>query len=240
VIHEVDQALQALLDELVLTGTGIEVAFDAPTRDWVARRNAPTVNLFLYDVREDLSRRQHGHRRRVVGEPGEPLLEHGAPRWYTLSYLVTAWTKRPQDEHRLLSVLLAGLLPHEALAPDRLTGSLAELGLAVPCSVGVPPAENRSPADLWSALGGELKPALDLVVTAPLRPAGRTTAPLVTDALLLGMADLDRGPGAEPELRRPRYEEGPAPAGGPRAAAVGARRARGEAARSVRPGGIAR
>ncbi|MFE0464002.1 DUF4255 domain-containing protein [Kitasatospora sp. NPDC058965] len=233
-IHEVDHALQGLLDEEVLAGTGIEVAFEAPTRDWVARRNAPTVNLFLYDVREDLTRRQQGWQRKP-GEPGEPGVEYEAARWYRLCYLVSAWTKRPQDEHRLLSVLLAGLLPHQALGPERLTGSLAEVGAALPCSVGAPPAENRSSADLWSALGGDLKPSLELVVTAPIQPLSRTTAPLVTDALLLSVQDRDRG---EPEVRRPRFEDEPERQSVPGAGAVGMRRLRGEAARSARPGQI--
>ena len=44
-------------------------------------------------------------------------------------------------------------------------------------SVALPPPEDRAFADVWSALGGELKPSLDLVVTAPvdggrLFPAG--------------------------------------------------------------------
>ena len=33
-----------------------------------------------------------------------------APRWFKLSYLVTAWTQRPEDEHRLLSALLGALI----------------------------------------------------------------------------------------------------------------------------------
>ena len=38
----------------------VDVVFDAPTKDWAARRNAPTVNLYLYDIREDLRRRERG------------------------------------------------------------------------------------------------------------------------------------------------------------------------------------
>src|SRR5882672_10058757 len=56
-IHEVDDSLGRLIAEEVLDGSDVEVAFDAPTKDWTTRRNAPTVNIFLYDVREDLARR---------------------------------------------------------------------------------------------------------------------------------------------------------------------------------------
>ena len=127
-IHEVDEVLKDLIGGGALAGSGIEVSFDAPTRDWAARRNTPTINTYLYDIREDVHRRQRGHvavrdERDVVVKRRQP------PRWFRLSYLVTAWTKRPQDEHRLLSAVLATLIPRELLAPAELPGSLGELGL---------------------------------------------------------------------------------------------------------------
>ena len=44
----------------MLNATDVEVVFDAPTRDWAARRNKPTIDMYLYDIREDLRRRQTG------------------------------------------------------------------------------------------------------------------------------------------------------------------------------------
>src|SRR3712207_1846403 len=38
----------------------------------------------------------------------------------------------------------------------------------VPVTVALPPPEDRAFADVWSALGGELKPSIDLVVSAPV------------------------------------------------------------------------
>jgi len=60
VIHEVDEALRRLVKEEALRGSDVDVVFDAPTREWAARRTAPTVNLYLYDLREDLRRRSRG------------------------------------------------------------------------------------------------------------------------------------------------------------------------------------
>ncbi|MCE0445637.1 hypothetical protein LT493_13285 [Streptomyces tricolor] len=40
-IHEVDEGLRRLLGESGLEASGVEVVFDAPTRDWAARRSAP-------------------------------------------------------------------------------------------------------------------------------------------------------------------------------------------------------
>jgi hypothetical protein len=166
VIHEVDEVLKGLLTGGALAGTGIEVAFDAPTREWAARRNAPTIDAYLYDIREDVRRRERGAVA-IRDDRGTVLKRRQPPRWFQLSYLVTAWTKLPQDEHRLLSAVLATLLPREALPPSELTGSLADLGLTIPLTVAGLHTEARSLAEIWSALGGELKPSLDVVITAP-------------------------------------------------------------------------
>ncbi|POX42308.1 DUF4255 domain-containing protein [Streptomyces sp. Ru73] len=165
-IHEVDEVLKGLLSGGALAGSGVEIAFDAPTREWAARRNAPAVDAYLYDIREDLQRRQRGTVP-VRDEQGVVRSRRQSPRWFRLAYLVTAWTKRPQDEHRLLSAVLATLLPHETLSPEQLTGPLAELGLTIPLTVSGSHTEARSLADVWSALGGELKPSLDVVLTVP-------------------------------------------------------------------------
>jgi hypothetical protein len=85
-----------------------------------------------------------------------------------MSYLVTAWTQRPEDEHQLLAALLRCFLRHDAMPDELVAGGLAETGLEVPITVGLPPPEDRAFADVWSALGGELKPSLDVVVIAPV------------------------------------------------------------------------
>jgi Pvc16 N-terminal domain len=171
-----------------LRGTDVEVALDAPTKDWAARRNAPTVNVYLYDIREDLRRRQRGLLNDY--EDGQVVSRRLPPRYIKLSYLVTAWTQRPEDEHRLLSELLIGFLRHEAVPGELLGGSLDELGLPVPMTVALPPPEDRAFADVWTALGGELKPSLDVVVSAPV-DAGRVFAagPPVRDGVRLEMGD---------------------------------------------------
>ena len=56
-IHDVDELLEKLVRRDALNGSAVELVFDAPTKDWVARRNGPAVDLYLYDIREDLQRR---------------------------------------------------------------------------------------------------------------------------------------------------------------------------------------
>ncbi|MDL5156579.1 DUF4255 domain-containing protein [Actinomycetospora termitidis] len=184
-IHEVDEALRRLVREEALGAADVDVVLDAPTREWAARRSAPTVDLYLYDIREDLRRRERG----MINEyddRGTIVARRPPPRHVKLSYLVTAWTQRPEDEHRLLASMLSTLLAHESLPPGVLGTTLAGYGVPVPLAVALPPPEDRSFADVWNALGGELKPSLDVVVTAPLVtgtrwPAGPAAREIVVD-----------------------------------------------------------
>ncbi|MCP2342456.1 DUF4255 domain-containing protein [Actinomadura rupiterrae] len=205
-IHEVDEALRTVVTDRALPSGEVRVAFEAPNRDWAAQRNTPTVNAYLYDIREDVTRRERGAFA-VHGPDGRVVARRQPPRFFRLSYLVTAWTKRPEDEHRLLSAVLACLLRHEVLPAEALPpgGVLAELGLAVPVTAAVPPPESRSIADIWSALGGELKPSLDVVVTAPMPVSpDYEVGPAVTDSIAVTVGDIE-GRLPDPPLRTSRF-----------------------------------
>ncbi|MFG2625319.1 DUF4255 domain-containing protein [Streptomyces sp. NPDC048473] len=208
-IHEVDDVLRALIRAEVLEGGQIAVVFDAPTREWAAKVNAPMVNLYLYDIREDMRRRERGLHNEY-DERGAIIARRRPPRFFKLSYLITAWTKRPEDEHRLLSSLLGCLLRYEALPPERLTGTLAEIGAAVPMSIALPPPEDRSFADVWSALGGELKPSLDLVISVPV-----TASPSYVVGPPVGDEGLQARFGDVPEEAEPLSEPMPGRGGLP-------------------------
>ncbi|GFE18384.1 hypothetical protein Sgleb_64310 [Streptomyces glebosus] len=202
-MHEVDEAIRRVLRGGVLPdGTG-DVAFEAPTRDWAARRNAPTLNAYLYDIREDVARRERG----AIAERdarGVVVRRRQPPRWFRLSYLVTAWTTRPEDEHRLLSAALGCLLSHEILPAAALPDALRGLEVSIPLTVAVPPPESRSIADIWSALGGELKPSLDVVVTVPVPVSpSYEVAPPVTEGAVTVVRGIDGVPGdSEPRMLR--------------------------------------
>jgi hypothetical protein len=201
VIAEVDDAVRTLVRGDALDGTDVEVVFDAPTKDWAARRNAPTVNMYLYDIREDMRRRERG----LVNEydqRGFVVSRQLPPRHFRLSYLVTAWTQRPEDEHRLLSALLSCFVRHDSIPDTMLTGPL-RLGLPVALTVALPPPEDRSFADVWSALGGELKPSLDLVVSAPIDTGQRYPAgPPVEQPPVVAVADRMGGARSRRQGRR--------------------------------------
>ena len=175
-IQDVDESLRALVKRDALNGSKADVAFDAPTKEWSSRRNTPTVDLYLYDIREDLDQREVMWEN-IRNEAGAVSERRPPPRRFKLSYLVTAWTQRPEDEHRLLSALLSCFLRHPTMPTDALAGALAQARMPILLNIALPPPQDRSISDVWSALGGELKPSLDLIVNAPFEvkiavPAG--------------------------------------------------------------------
>src|SRR5690606_14287182 len=66
-------------------------------------------------------------------------------------------------------------------------------------------AESRSVAEVWSALGGELKPSLDLTVTVPFPPHEYDADPPVTEGAVVRVRATDGGqrPGSEERAHRP-------------------------------------
>ena len=160
VIADLDEALRTLLRrELERHGfEGVEIAFDAPSKEWSGKLTRPTVDLFLYDLREATERaqvtptEQRGNGRAIVTPP---------PLRLELTYATTAWTKAVEDEHRLLSQVLAILFSHPRLPADVIerNGDAAVLS-EVETSVGHPREEK---ADFWTSVGGQYKASIDFV-----------------------------------------------------------------------------
>lgn len=166
-IHELDESLRKLLERDVLNGSGVDIDFAAPTKEWAGKLNKPTIDVFLYDIREDPSRREVMFED-IRDEDGKVVERRQPPRQFKYGYLLTAWTKRPEDEHRLLSSILACLVVNERLPPEILAGSLAEQERPIITQVAVALETDRTYSNIWGALGGELKPAVNLVCIAPL------------------------------------------------------------------------
>ena len=189
-IHDVDESLRALVRRDVLNEAGIEISFDAPTREWSTRRNAPALNLYLYEIREDLTRRGEQFEERR-DEQGFVTGRRPPPRKFKLSYLITAWTQRPEDEHRLLSAVLTCFLGFDAIPAEVLQGDLAEQAEPVRVTIALPLAPDRSITDVWTALGGELKPSLDLIVTCPFDTGRRMwVGPPVMEEPRIGVSGM--------------------------------------------------
>jgi Pvc16 N-terminal domain len=169
-LADLDAALRRLLEsELAEHGfDGARVSFEAPTNQWATALTAPTVDLFLYDLREatdEASGNWTEHRGN-----GAARLERPALR-LECSYAVTAWTRESEDEHRLLSQTLAVLLAHTRLPDGVLGDRLAEVTAAegpIMTKIGQPKSDRK--AEFWTAVGGRYRVSIDYVVTLAIVP----------------------------------------------------------------------
>ncbi|AEV83121.1 hypothetical protein ACWT_2101 [Actinoplanes sp. SE50] len=170
-----DEALESFLRAAVPLGADVAVSFDAPDRDWAARLSGrPTVNLYLWDVRRNLGEQEAGEVL-TTGPDGRRTRRGALPR-VDCRYLVTAFTSEVRDEHALLGRALAALLRETEIDARLLPEPIAAVR-PLP-SVRIAASDGRDNSDFWSALGGQLKAGLDLLVTATIdavplpQPAG--------------------------------------------------------------------
>lgn len=206
VLFDVGESIEEMLRRRCAIPTDVEIVFEAPTKEWASRRSTPAVDVFLYDIRENLDRRQN--LLEYSRDDGIAVGRIPPTRWFGCSYLITAWTQRAEDEHRLLGGIIEGLLTTHAIPRDCLRGPLAAIERELFMTLGRPLGSERSISDIWSALGGELKPSLDLVVAVPFEPLEVfPVGPPVLEAPSLFVGD-----GADPaDHKRPKGDPGRTP-----------------------------
>lgn len=173
-LHLLDETLEAFLRDVVpLPARDVDVAFEAPDGDWSAALSSrPTVDLYLWDVRPNLAERDYGE---VIVEEtdGRRFRRDPLPR-VDCRYLVTAWTSEVRDEHSLLGDVLNALLLNPVIKTEHLRGAFSAVR-PLP-SLRLRSGDGSENSDFWSALGGQLKPGLDLVVTITVDAALRAAA----------------------------------------------------------------
>lgn len=175
-LHLLDETLENMLRATMpIAKTDVDVAFDAPDNEWAGRITKPTLNLFLWDIRRSTDEAEVGRERVVQG--GRESWRARPPRM-AFSYLVTAWTAETRDEHRLLGSALVALLAHTTIDEEHQVAALRDADASPTLKVARPQAKDF--AEFWSAIDGQLKPGLDLTVTAAvdpgiLQPAGPPT-----------------------------------------------------------------
>ncbi|CDY75462.1 hypothetical protein BGLT_04361 [Caballeronia glathei] len=169
-IDDLDETLAALLRRELAPGLSeqIQVSFEAPDDQFPPQSvTTPAIDLFLYDVRENLELRSNDaylERHRDGTAHRMPI-----PVRVDASYLITAWPREglaspAEDEHRLLGEVMRALLRHRTLPRDILRGSLAAGDLPLPVSA-LQPGRLQSLGEFWQAMGGKPKAAINYTVT---------------------------------------------------------------------------
>ena len=111
-LNDLDETLkQLLIQKAGLDPAHMDIIFDIPTRDWATQAvTRPTVNLYLFDIRENLERREMAWEAETSGN-GRMRLKRRPVR-VDLSYMITCWTTATEDQHRLLWGVLETLFRH--------------------------------------------------------------------------------------------------------------------------------
>ncbi len=170
----------------------VDISFEAPDREWSGSISKPTVNVYLYDIRENLQLR--GTEWTVTKDDKGIITRKKTPSRIDLSYLITVWTNDIGDEHRLLWHVLATLFRYPDIPAELLSGRLAEQEYVIRTTTIQPDGLLKNPADFWSALDNQIKPSINYIVTMPLDIDLVFTAPEVKTKVL-GV----KPPDAEPE-----------------------------------------
>lgn len=159
--HLIDEALEAYIRaEVPLAVNEVDVSFERPDRDWGTAVTRPTVSAFLWDVRRNSNEQEAGIGTQQVN--GRTVRKAVLPRM-DCRYLLTTWAGDVRTEHQLLGSLMGALLRNTVMSPTYLTNGLAQLR-PLPV-ISVARFDGSDNADFWTAIGGELRPAVDLTLT---------------------------------------------------------------------------
>ena len=205
-LHLLDEALEEFLRaEVPLPRHAYDVSFAAPDKSWAAARSSTTtVNIYLRDVRRNTQLREIGLER--VDQDGDLVFRQPLPL-VDCRYLITVWAEDVGDEHSTLGSVLSTLLMTAVLPAQHLPPAYASVR-PLP-RVQLRSGEGGDDSDFWSALGGQLKPGLDVVVSAAVEAAVAQPVGPPVDRYLLRTRDVDGGHAGEGRV--PSDQGGPPP-----------------------------
>lgn len=180
-INDVDDTLKELLIQKgPVDPAEIDIRFELPDNEWAAGVTRPTVNLFLYDVRENHELRS---KQRFLTRNASAGVETRAPVRVDLAYLITAWTTDVADEHLLLGRVLATLLRFPVVPTEVLRGSMQTQPLPLQAWIAQP-ERTPSPWEFWGHVDHGMKAGLNFVVTVSLQPHAAADVQLVTSTVV--------------------------------------------------------
>ncbi|MCP5088856.1 MAG: DUF4255 domain-containing protein [Rhodobacteraceae bacterium] len=165
--QDLDESIKALLDAN-LNETDISFASPDKLSGNVHSISKPTVNLFLYDIREnhELRSNEWQHERQRNGS----VRRHRPPVRVDCSYLITVWLNDDAsetgvtNEHRLLGEVMKSLMRHRTLPAGLLQGELQ--GQTPPTRARtIQPGNLQSLGEFWQAMGSKPKASLNYTVT---------------------------------------------------------------------------
>jgi hypothetical protein len=181
--------------------------FTVPDQDWRTKVKAGTgmrLNIYLYEIRENRNFRRAEWD--SIALPNRTVVLSQPPTYLDCHYLISAWSSAEDsemtspvlDEHQTLSEAMRVLLRN----PDVVPGAIGLGGGDVFKNAHVyltvaPPEPPRVLNDFWSTMQLAWRPAVMLVVTAPLdvlldSPPSPIVTTLIQRYALIGSAGIEQ------------------------------------------------
>lgn len=170
--QDLDLTLRKVLDDATVPPSmaGVDVSFKTPDKAFVFGQ--PTLDLFLYGVRENRVLRDPVP---IVERVGAGFVRRTPPLRVDCDYLVTAWSKEPDDaavaqERTILANALMKLSRFPVIPTGYLQNSL--VGQPFPVQMWVAQSDDsKSLGEFWSALGVSPRSSFHVMVTIAMDPS---------------------------------------------------------------------
>jgi hypothetical protein len=183
-LHDLDRTIEKLLRERgKLKENEIDISFEQPTSEWSATLSRPTISCWGYDLRENLKLRSMDMEVNRNYKKNQANMRM-VPMRIDITYLITAWARKAEDEHQLLWRALGTLAHYMALSPENCEGTLKEQPYDIPIMVAQITEASANMTDLWSVLDNEMKLGFTFVATLALDVQRVLEAPLVLEGRL--------------------------------------------------------
>jgi hypothetical protein len=197
-LKDLDETLKLLLSNNlksdVIDQGGYRISFEPPSQE--IENKGTIINLFLYDVRENVELRSSVRSWDKRMEDGISSKRVFASTRVDCSYLITVWTNRPQSngedsnqvpflyEHQILGGIMQILLKYRYIPSTILQGTLKQQNLPVPI-ISLRSGQVQNLGEFWQAMGGKPKASIHCTVTIPVPIDGEPEeVPLVTTSNL--------------------------------------------------------
>jgi hypothetical protein len=180
-LQDLDKTFENILrDKGQIPRAAIDIEFDMPTSEWSARLSRPSINMWCFDIRENLKLRSM--EKNAVTYNGNSTARSIPPRRIDVTYLVTTWANKPEDEHQLLWRVLATMKTMRYLRPEECEGDLRYQNHNIPLTVADMSEPKANFTDLWSVVDNQMRLGFPVTATLELETDMGFVAPITLSA----------------------------------------------------------
>lgn len=168
-----EDLIKKILNQYGIQNDDVSILFRAP-QDFY---NNSTVNVFLYDIRENTEMRTQKSYTQSYNRTATDVLMQPNPTYMDFSYIITAWTPESKDENSgneydsydLLSYLIEGLVGYSYI-PAEFVRKMVQDKNPLPKLQFFHPLYLNSVSEFWTALKGNPRPVIHCTATIPVYP----------------------------------------------------------------------